>query len=241
MSHHILLIQRWWRTKQSRPKKYFNLTFFIFFHFVSALLQNSIYIFLSTINRTYHIVIFSDQRSRSYVSYFLNHPESDKKMGHGCLYICEWTCSYKSIFQSLFNGFTVFKDDNFDFIFTYSFGFQHQRCGKTSQSWIRYTSLRGRFKDIGEGLKMSEPWMNRTISFGPCNIVIVKFRSLFRLYEDCSIYAWKKLPNSIACEWFLIMIISGCNKSKRFNIWYNSIWYIILNRYKYIWWAIILL
>ena len=30
-----------------------------------------------------------------------------------------------------FTPFTFFQDDNFDFNSTYSFGFQHQRCGKT--------------------------------------------------------------------------------------------------------------
>ena len=49
-----------------------------------------------------------------------------------------------------FTPFTFFQDDNFDFNSTHSFGFQHQRCGKASQSWIHFTSFRGRFKDIGE-------------------------------------------------------------------------------------------
>ena len=49
-----------------------------------------------------------------------------------------------------FTPFTFFLDDNFDFNSTHSDGFQHQRCGKASQSWIHFTSFRGRFKDIGE-------------------------------------------------------------------------------------------
>ena len=57
-----------------------------------------------------------------------------------------------------FTHLQIFQNDNFDFNFTHSFGLQQQRCGKTSQSWIQFTSFRGNFKDIGELKSKIDPY-----------------------------------------------------------------------------------
>ena len=152
-----------------------------------------------------HIVLFLT--SKSFVS-CVNHSESDKKM-RSRLSLYLWLNLIKQIhlWKSVLPIYRFFK-------MTILISILLIHLVYSSKDVERHHR-------VGYSLPHSEETLKISVSSNLKWAHIIWNMVLLRWFEDCSIYAWKKLQKSTVSEWFLITITSGCNS--KLNDWISAL------------------